>query len=165
MMAKFRPHSFVQTRLLQRFQTVALVMGCALALALPTASPVGAQDQAPRPAPDTGAKGLSIGAFSDEQARRGQVTYAARCTSCHAASTYTGPSFARAWVERTVFDLYDLIRTRMPDDNPGSLSAREYVDVVAYIFSLNGYPLGKHELEPDDELLRRIRIDAPPAKP
>ena len=37
-------------------------------------------------------------------------------------------------------DLFDQIKTTMPDDNPGGLSVQQYTDVVAYIFKINGMP-------------------------
>lgn len=104
----------------------------------------------------------STGIFSTEQSVRGEKVFQASCVSCHAASDYQGEKFQLDWVSRTVFDLFDSIRTLMPDDNPGILAASEYIDVVAYIFSLNNYPTGSDELPADDAVLKRIRIDAPP---
>jgi len=66
-------------------------------------------------------------------------------------------------VTKSVFDIFDTIRSQMPEDNPGSLERQEYVDVVAYIFSLNSYPAGANELPTDDDGLKKIRIDNPPA--
>jgi S-disulfanyl-L-cysteine oxidoreductase SoxD len=45
----------------------------------------------------------------------------------------------------------------MPQDRPGSLSAEEYADVVAYILRLNGRPAGERELPADAALLARMR--------
>ena len=53
----------------------------------------------------------------------------------------------------------------MPEDNPGSLERQEYVDLVAYIFSLNAYPAGAGDLPADDDGLKKVRIDAPPPPP
>ncbi len=140
-------------------RTAMLALGMATMLVAPSAR---AQDSVLAPPPPADSA-LLRGAYTDEQAKRGQGTFSSRCTACHAASTHTGTAFVRLWVERTAFDLFDLIRTRMPDDSPGSLTAREYIDIVAYLFSLNGYPAGTRQLEPDDALLRLLRIDAPPA--
>ena len=51
----------------------------------------------------------------------------------------------------------------MPEDNPGALARQEYIDVIAYIFSLNAYPAGPNDLPGDDDGLKKIRIDNPPA--
>ena len=63
-----------------------------------------------------------------------------------------------------MFDLLELIRTTMPNDNPGQLPARDYVDIVAYILNLNGYPQGEAELPADDAVLRNIKIDSIPPR-
>ena len=59
--------------------------------------------------------------------------------------------------------MFDQIRTTMPEDNPGSLERQQYIDVVAYIFSLNAFPAGENELPGDDDGLKKIKIDNPPA--
>jgi hypothetical protein len=50
----------------------------------------------------------------------------------------------------------------MPEDNPGSLERQQYIDVLAYIFSLNAYPAGANDLPGDDDGLKKIKIDNPP---
>jgi mono/diheme cytochrome c family protein len=102
------------------------------------------------------------GAYTDAQAVRGEATYRANCTSCHATSAHTGDAFARAWDSRTAFDLFELIRTTMPIDNPGRLSREQYADIVAYLFKLNRLPAGDRPLPADDEGLKQVRIEAKP---
>jgi hypothetical protein len=70
-----------------------------------------------------------------------------------------------AWETRTAFDLFELIRTTMPIDNPGRLSREQYVDIVAYLFKLNRLPVGDRPLPADDEGLKQIRIEAKPTTP
>ncbi|NUQ11023.1 MAG: c-type cytochrome [Gemmatimonadaceae bacterium] len=113
-------------------------------------------------AQDAGERPVSTGVFSEAQAARGLGAYRTSCESCHAKSEYTGDKFKVAWVSRTAFDLFDVIRSQMPEDNPGSLERQEYVDIVAYIFSLNAYPAGSAELPADDDGLKKVRIDNPP---
>ena len=103
------------------------------------------------------------GAYTEAQAARGEATYRANCTSCHATSAYTGDAFVRAWDTRTAFDLFELIRTTMPIDNPGRLSREQYADIVAYLFKLNRLPAGDRPLPADDEGLKQVRIEAKPA--
>lgn len=114
--------------------------------------PAAAQDERP----------ASSGVFTEAQAARGLGAYRTSCESCHAKSEYTGDKFKVAWVSKTAFDIFDVIRTQMPEDNPGSLERQEYVDIVAYIFSLNAYPVGSGDLPADDDALRKVRIDNPP---
>ena len=102
---------------------------------------------------------LSRGAYTAAQAARGEKAYRTSCNSCHAPSAYTGESFTQLWVGRTAYDLVSLLRRTMPNDDPGGLPTRQYVDIVAYLFRLNGYPPGARSLSSDDAALRRVRID------
>jgi mono/diheme cytochrome c family protein len=103
------------------------------------------------------------GAYTEAQAARGEATYRANCTSCHATSAHSGDTFIRPWEGRTAFDLFELIRTTMPVDNPGRLSREQYADIVAYLFKLNRLPAGDRPLPADDEGLKQVRIEAKPA--
>ena len=126
------------------------------ALVIGLAAPAAAQDSAAAKTE----KLLSKGAYTQPQSVRGESTYKTSCVSCHSAKEYTGDAFRVAWVSRTAFDIFDRIKTLMPDDNPGVLPRQDYVDIVAYLFSLNGYPSGPDELPDDDDALKLIRIDA-----
>lgn len=48
----------------------------------------------------------------------------------------------------------------MPESNPGSLSRQEYIDILAYMLSLNRYSSGKEALLPSTEILSNITISA-----
>jgi hypothetical protein len=52
----------------------------------------------------------------------------------------------------------------MPFDQPGSLLPRQYVDLLAYLLSVNGYPSGEMELSWDQKELSAIKIDPPPRR-
>lgn len=120
----------------------------------------GAQDSA---AAAPAERPLTSGVYSAKQVERGEGVYRTSCQSCHAKTEYTGDKFKVAWVSKTAFDIFNQIRSEMPEDNPGSLERQEYVDVIAYIFSLNAYPAGADDLPADDDGLKKIRIDNPPA--
>lgn len=107
---------------------------------------------------------LSRGAYTATQATRGEKAYRTSCNSCHAPSAYTGESFTQLWVGRTAYDLVSLLRRTMPNDDPGVLPKQQYVDIVAYLFRLNGYPPGARALPSEDAVLRRVRIDPLPAR-
>jgi len=113
--------------------------------------------------PSTG-KSVWQGAYSEDQASRGSNEHSTNCTSCHGTEKYTGDAWTKNWVGRTVFDLYDQLRTTMPDDNPGGLSAQQYKVIVAYILKLNGMPSGTDSLADDPEAMRLIKIDPKPDK-
>jgi hypothetical protein len=119
-----------------------------------------AQDSAAAAVPE---RPTSSGVFSTKQAERGEGVYMTSCQSCHAKTEYTGDKFKVAWVSKSAFDVFNQIRTEMPEDNPGSLERQQYIDVVAYIFSLNAYPAGESDLPGDDDGLKKIKIDNPPS--
>lgn len=105
-------------------------------------------------------KSVLQGVYSDEQATRGDSEHQANCGACHGTENYVGDAFVRTWVGRTAFDLFDQLKTTMPEDNPGGLSAQQYTDIIAYIFKINGLPAGTEALPADAEALRLIRIEA-----
>ena len=80
-----------------------------------------------------------VTAVPAEQARRGENAFLASCTACHASSEFSANAFRRRWSNRTAADLYDLMSATMPEDAPASLAPEEYVDIVAYMLSLNGF--------------------------
>jgi mono/diheme cytochrome c family protein len=109
-------------------------------------------------------KSVWQGVYTEEQAARGDTEHQNNCSACHGAEKYSGDAFTKNWIGRTVFDLFDQIKTTMPDDNPGGLSAQQYKDVVAYILKTNGIPAGTDSLPSDPEAMRLLRIDAKPNK-
>ena len=99
------------------------------------------------------------GVYSAEQAARGREVYAGMCQSCHTPASHTGVAFRTNWNGRRLSELFGFVRERMPKNEPGSLSAEEYVDVLSYLLKLNQMPAGASELPPDSTALRTIRID------
>jgi mono/diheme cytochrome c family protein len=104
------------------------------------------------------------GVYTAEQAEAGQRIYQRVCVSCHTLDWYTG-DVVRAWTGGSLYGLYDVISTAMPEDNPGSLSSGEYVQVLAYILSLNGLPAGAEPLSTRRSRLRAIRFQFPEDTP
>jgi S-disulfanyl-L-cysteine oxidoreductase SoxD len=97
------------------------------------------------------------GVYTAAQARRGRESYKRACAECHPLDWYRG-AVMKPWAGAPLFDLYDVVATTMPQDNPGSLKHREYLDLLAYILSLNGMPAGGEELTARPEALKRILI-------
>lgn len=114
-----------------------------IAVTLGVAAPLAAQTNAPA-------------VYSDSQALRGAAVFRRICSACHATSQFTGTGFFGAWAGRPVFEMFEQIRTTMPQDNPGRLRRQEYIDVVAYVLSLNGVPAGSRELPPEEVVLRQV---------
>jgi mono/diheme cytochrome c family protein len=108
------------------------------------------------------------GVFTQEQADRGRPLYNQHCASCHAdtlmggemSPPLVGGEFLSNWNGLTLGDLFERIRTSMPQNKPGSLSREVNADITAYILSVNKFPVGKTELAHSAEFLREIRIDS-----
>ena len=98
------------------------------------------------------------GVYTEEQATRGQSTFATICAACHDVADFSNPSFLQGWEASTVLDLFQLVQKTMPMDNPGSLRPQDYADVISYFFRANQIPAGKDELDTDAEHLKLIRI-------
>jgi mono/diheme cytochrome c family protein len=114
----------------------------------------------------TPAKTTWDGVFTADQAKRGEATYAAQCSSCHGpdlsgdgfAPPLTGTEFSSNWGGLTVGDLFDRIRISMPPSNPGSVTADQKADILAYLFDQNKFPAGMDELKGDVAALKQIAI-------
>ena len=109
----------------------------------------------PSPTPAT-ASSASDGVYTTEQADRGERIYTAVCGVCHGRTEFTGAMFQLTWMAEPVGNLFQHIRTAMPQDDPGSLEPEEYAAVVAYLLRMNGRPAGDTELPTDVEVLRGI---------
>jgi mono/diheme cytochrome c family protein len=96
--------------------------------------------------------------YTAQQAAAGAEVYKATCARCHASAQWQGGIFAANWRDRRLSDFHDLVATTMPQDNPGSLTAQQYVDVTAYVLQLAGLPAGSVPLRGDSATLRHARI-------
>ena len=111
------------------------------------------------PIPVTGQmRTLRDGVFSEAQARRGAAVNERVCVECHEPDEFVG-SFLESWAGAPVSMLYDEVSALMPEDRPGTLSPQEYVDVLAYIFSLNGIAPGTEDLGTEQPILESIIIE------
>ena len=100
------------------------------------------------------ATGLWAGAYSAEQAEKGEATFSSLCSRCHnpdlsggqVGASYAPPlggdKFMARWETNTVDRLFHTIRDTMPRGTPGMLNDEAALAVVAYILRFNGYPAG-----------------------
>lgn len=108
------------------------------------------------------------GVYSKEQAARGKTIYNQECAKCHAANLgggedspeLAGSGFREQWQGKNVGGLFEVTRKTMPTDAPGTLSRKQYADVIAYLLSANEYPAGQSDLGTDVEALNQIKMDA-----
>jgi cytochrome c len=99
--------------------------------------------------------------YTAAQATRGEDLYMSMCLTCHPPATYTGAVF-KTWQGRNLGELLAFLQEKMPKNDPGSLTDKEYADVIAYLLKLNKMPTGRTELTPDAKILRAIKIDILP---
>ena len=85
------------------------------------------------------------------------------CVSCHPPATYKGAVFLN-WQGRSMGELLDFLQEKMPKNDPGSLSAKEYAQVMAFLLKLNGMPAGRADLPSDIGALNKITINILPDK-
>lgn len=112
------------------------------------------------PAAASSGPSLADGVYSDAQAERGYLVFRDTCSSCHATSEMQGADFMFEWEGSSVGRLYRMISRTMPDDDPGSLPQKSYIDVVTYILQLNDVPAGTTELTVDRERLDALIIES-----
>ncbi len=107
--------------------------------------------------------------YTAEQATSGQMEYDTHCAGCHVKNLsgrdgggqgpeLAGAQFGKKWDFQNLNQLYTEIKTRMPRQQPASLSAEAYLNIVAYILQANKFPAGEAALTPDSEALAGILI-------
>ena len=122
-------------------------------LALAAVLPAGAQEAETAPPAST-----MEGIYTEEQAEHGKEIMRDVCAECHMDDEFMG-TFIKSWAGASVGDLFEEVSTKMPEDRPGSLRPREYAQVLAYIFRLNGLPAGEVLMPSSIEDLRKIIIE------
>ena len=115
-------------------------------------------------AESSSAKTTWDGVYSTDQATRGQEAYGKSCSGCHKPDltgnwgpALVGEPFLMSWNNRTVDDLSTTIRQTMPQNEPDSLDAQTYLDIVAFLLRANNFPAGA-ELLRDHDSLKEITI-------
>jgi len=105
------------------------------------------------------------GVYNAAQVKRGEALSIQKCVICHGdellggeAPTLVGPDFLVHWNSHTAWELFDRIKTTMPATTPGTLSAQESADILAYMLSVNGFPAGEKDLPSGMDALDQIRI-------
>jgi mono/diheme cytochrome c family protein len=106
------------------------------------------------------------GAFTVEQAGRGETLYTDRCSVCHGGElrgTEMAPGlidevFSAKWNDQTLADLFDRIRRTMPQNDPGTLSGQQAADLLAFVLHKASYPAGTQELAADIDMLKSYKF-------
>lgn len=98
------------------------------------------------------------GVYTEQQAVVGEAYFRGYCLECHGPADMANDTFKSKWHGRSVFDLFERLRTSMPDGAPGSLPRQTYADIVAYFLKLNGAPVGSMPLSADSLVLARTPL-------
>ena len=114
---------------------------------------------------DQAATSVWAGVYTEAQATKGEAVYFARCVDCHGqdfagreqAPALAGLGFMEKWNRATVRKLFEAVE-RMPPAQPKARAPQDYVDVLAYMLSVNGLPAGTAPLPNDRAALARIEI-------
>lgn len=96
--------------------------------------------------------------YSKAQAKVGEKLYADNCLLCH-DKKYFRPVLQR-WEGQSLAVLFTIMSTSMPENNPGFLTEKENVDILAYILSLSRYAPGDTELDYQNGALDEIIVAA-----
>ena len=108
------------------------------------------------------------GVFSKSQSVRGASTFRKSCLRCHGEDllgnetvpTLIGDQFLERWQRKRAGNLFSYMKSEMPPEE--KLEATDYVDIVAFLLSSNGAPVGEAELPQSFSELMSIRMDARP---
>ncbi len=130
------------SNIVMQFARLIVIAGCLLAGATASAEPRTINDQV----------------YSKAQAKIGEKLYADQCLLCH-DKKYFRPVLKR-WEGQPISVLFTVMSTSMPESNPGFLTEKEYVDILAYILSLSRYAAGDAELDYKDGALNELTVEA-----
>jgi mono/diheme cytochrome c family protein len=103
-------------------------------------------------------RSTQTGVYTEKQAERGLKAYDKNCGECHDPAEFTG-GFMDGWAGQTAFAYIESIAETMPLESPGGLKPQEFVDVVAFLFKVNGLPTGETQM--DYENIKEILIEGP----
>lgn len=101
---------------------------------------------------------VNDGVYTKDQAKIGEGLYAQHCILCH-DKKYFRPVLKR-WEGQPINVLFTVMATSMPENNPGFLTEKEYVDILAYVLSLSRYAAGDAELDYQDDALSELMVEA-----
>ena len=119
----------------------------------------------------TAKRSIKDGVYTEVQANRGEREYGRTCEHCHGAGLdgdtgreippLVSDPFMRNWNGKNLKELFETLSRSMPADNRGSLSARTYTDLIAYLLRANEAPAGTSALPDSLAELEAISIEKP----
>ena len=118
-------------------------------------------------------KSVWDGIYTQAQADRGKQLYSDACASCHGpeltggemAPPLVGGDFQSDWNGLSLGDLFERMRISMPQNAPGSLSAQQNADVLAFMLAQNKFPAGSAEMPKEAMILKSIKFESKKSGP
>jgi mono/diheme cytochrome c family protein len=115
------------------------------------------------------ATSASAGVYAAEQATKGEAIYKEQCAACHGDNLegsgpmppLAGNDFLANWKGKNLGDLFEKVQATMPATAPGTMTADQTVETLAFMLKVGKYPAGTAPLEGKMEALLPIAIDAP----
>lgn len=101
---------------------------------------------------------VNEGVYTKDQAKVGEALYKEHCLLCH-DKKYFRPILKR-WEGQPINVLFSVMSTSMPESNPGFLTEKESVDILAYVLSLSRYAAGETELDYKNGALDDLTVEA-----
>ena len=115
--------------------------------------------------PAQSGKSVFDGVYTDSQAKRGEAVANAKCQACHGerlagdmGPPLAGADFLANWDGKPASELFEKIRTTMPQGEEGTLTPNQTADLISYLFQLSKFPGGTAELSSDASALAQIQI-------
>ena len=101
----------------------------------------------------------SDGWYTREQAASGAKSYQKTCANCHGAKlqggagpALVGRQFWLTYGGKKVSTLWSSVHTQMPMSTPGSVSAKNSTNIMAFLLQKNGVPSGTAPLDDTTDL-------------
>ena len=105
----------------------------------------------------------SGGWYTTAQAANGAEAYQKACASCHGAKlqggmgpALVGKQFWLTYGGKKVSTLWSAVHTEMPMMAPGSVSAKNSTDIMAFLLQKNGVPAGSTPLNDTSDLSKAL---------
>jgi mono/diheme cytochrome c family protein len=133
-------------------------LGAHLTASAPTGAPVPLRIDPNARVTHSTATNLPPAAYWSAPADHGEQVFAKTCAMCHQRAQFIGQTFADNWNDRRVSDLYTLIRSTMPQNDPGGLKDQDYIGVVEYLLKANHADPAPDSARPDTAALRTHKI-------
>jgi mono/diheme cytochrome c family protein len=103
------------------------------------------------------------GRYTNAQAANGAKAYQKTCAGCHGAKlqggmapALVGRQFWLTYAGGKASTLWSSVHTQMPMSAPGSVSAKNSINVMAFLLQQNGVPAGPTPLDDTTDLSKAL---------